>query len=255
MTTGHSNPLQLDDRTGSGDLLPLLRSRAIPTVLTRLTYGDAAFMGRGPEDCPLPIGIEIKQLSDVLKCITDGRFAGHQLPGLVASYAYTWLAIEGIYRADTQSGLLQTFAKGTWRSATIGSRTFMSRELDHWLLTISVKGGVRIVRTSNRDDTTLFLAHLYRWWTDKSLDEHRAHLAADTSHMPDSALFTRPTLSRLVAKELPGIGWEKAAQVAKAFPTVAELACADVADWLGIPGIGPKTAEKVVRALRTGKTS
>lgn len=248
-----SNPLLLDDRTGSGDLLPYLRARSVPVTLTRMAYGDASFQGYGPDGCPTPVGIEIKQVSDVLQCITDGRFAGHQLPGLIDSYEYIWLIMEGAVRGDANSGILQTMRGGQWRNYSYGARTFMYRELEQWLLTISIKGGVRIVRTFNRDDTATFLVNLYRWWTSKEWESHRSHLAANLSHVPDRAILTRPTLCRLVAKELPGIGWEKAAEVAKAFSSVLNMAVAEEDDWADIAGIGKKTAAKVVAAIRSNR--
>lgn len=253
-STLNSNPLQLDDRTGSGDLFPLLRSLGVPCILTRLNYGDAAFIGNGPDGCPMPIGVEIKTISDILKCIGDGRFAGHQLPGLVSEYDYYWLVTEGVYRADPDTGILQHYSRGGWKESTIGSRRYMYRELEQWLLTMSIRGGVRVHRTSSRNETASFLRHLYSWWTAKDWSDHRSHLVAHSSFTPDTALLVRPSLSRMVAKELPGIGWERAEAVAKAFPTVVEMAVAEVDDWEHIPGIGKKTAEKVVRAIRTGKT-
>lgn len=248
------NPVLVDDRTGSGDLLPVLKAKSVPCALARLEYGDISFFGRGPDGCPVPIGAEIKQLSDVLKCITDGRFAGHQLPGLIQTYTYTWLIVEGIWRGSPTDGVLQHFTHGAWKAAQIGQRRFMLRELDHWLLTMSIKGGIRIEHASSRTDTARIVTSLYRWWTDKSFDEHRSHLAADQSHCPDAALLVRPSLVRMVAKELPGIGWEKAGEVAKKFPTVVDLAVAEEEDWTDIPGIGPTTAKKAVSALRGGKT-
>ena len=247
------NPLMLDDRTGSGDLLPLLRARHLPTVLQRMEYGDAAFFGNGPDSCPIPIGIEIKQVSDVLKCVTDGRFAGHQLPGLCTTYELVWLVIEGSFRSDGRSGVLETFHRGRWSPYQIGARRFMFRELEHWLLTMEMKGGIRVKRTFNRDETADFLRNLYTWWTAKEWDEHRSHLAPNLSSLPDRALLVRPTLVRLVAKELPGIGWQKAEEVAKAFSSVLELAVAEEDDWADIAGIGKTTARKVVQAIRNSR--
>ena len=58
---------------------------------------------------------------------------------------------------------------------------------------------------------------------------------------------------RMVAKELPGIGWGRSQDVDKAFRSVREMVAADEKTWLGIPGIGKGIAGKVVRALRGGK--
>jgi ERCC4-type nuclease len=130
----------------------------------------------------------------------------------------------------------------------------MGREFEQWKLTMTIKGGLRIAHTGGRNETADLLRNLYSWWTTKSYADHKSHLAPHIgTYRPDSALLVRPSLVRLVAKELPGVGWEKAAEVAKTFSTVVELAVAEVDDWRLIPGIGQKTAEKVVRAIRTGK--
>lgn len=252
MLAASDNPLMIDDRTGSGDLLPLLKARHVPVTLCRMEFGDAAFFGSGPDGCPIPIGIEIKQTSDVLACITDGRFAGHQLPGLVTTYEYSILLIEGSYRSDPRSGTLQIMRRGTWTDARIGQRGFMHRELEQWLFTMQFKGGLRVAHTFNRDETVGYLINLYNWWTSKDWAAHRSHLAPNNSHQPDAALLVRPTLVRLVAKELPGIGWERAGEVAKYFKTVLDMAVAEEADWMDIKGIGKETAAKAVRAIKNG---
>lgn len=243
--------LQLDTRTGQEELEQLIKKRGIKVEVTKLEFGDAAFLGHGPQDEPVCVGIEIKKVADVLKCITDGRFAGHQLPGLVASYEFAWLLVEGQFRADMHTGVLQiTGHKGYFHDAHIGARQFMYRDLDHWLLTMSIKTGIKVIRAFNRYETAQILADIYTWFTDKGYDGHKSHLAMDTSRDPDRSLLVKPSLVRRVASQLPGIGLEKSAAVSKVFPSIESMIAAPEELWRNIPGIGVKIAANVVRAIK-----
>lgn len=243
----------VDDRTGSGDLLPLLRARGLPAELGRLPYGDISFTGNGPEGCPIGIGVEVKTIHDVLSCITNGRFAGHQLPGLKSSYAFSWLLVEGRYRADRNTGVLQYYShRGDWRQATVGNRAFMFKDLSYWLLTMEMRGGIKVAYSSDRQGTAQTVADMFHWWNDKEWEEHRSHLAFDES-TSGSPLLIEPGLVRRVAKELPGIGWDKSGKVAAKFQSVIDLCDATVEQWQDIPGIGYVLSRRVYWAIRGEK--
>lgn len=240
--------IYLDNRIGSGDLEIYFRQWHIPHQLTRLDYADVAFVGKGPDGVPFPVGIEIKKVGDVLNCITSGRFAGHQLPGLLEDYARVWLIVEGIYSADSDGLLVHRRGKKLVPIAS-GARRFMYRDLDHWLTTMEVKVGIKIRRTASRPETARVCADLFAWWTHKEWGEHRAHLAFDDPP-PDHIALVRPNVVRRVAKELPGVGWTKSGAVAKKFPTVKAMCEATEENWMEIEGIGKTLAHKIVLALR-----
>lgn len=244
----NDNPIVVDYRTGSADLLPLLQTRRLPVRMDKMLFGDISFMGNGAEG-PVPIGIEVKQTSDILKCITDGRFSGHQLPGLVQTYQYTWLVVEGAWRCDRATGVLQVPRRGGWVDVKLGSRMFMYKELDNFLRTCELKGGIRVWRTYDRQETAQFIEDLWKWWTAKEWADHRSHLAFDSSGTCDAALLVRPNLVRKIAKELPGIGWGKSRAVANHFGNVLAMVSADEAEWEGIDGIGKTMASRIVRAI------
>lgn len=240
----------VDSRTGSGDLVPLLKRRGVDVEIGRLEYGDVSIIGNGPEGCPVAIGVEVKQISDVLKCITDGRFAGHQLPGLIQTYQFRYLLIEGRYRPDVHSGILQWMThKGLWANAAIGNRAFMYKELDHWLMTMEMRGGMRIVRAYDRHEAVCWLADLYHWWCSKEFEEHKSHLSLNESGAIDQNVLVRPSLVRRMAKELPGVGLDRSAAVAKEFHTPLDMILADESEWRDIEGIGKVTARKIMEAL------
>lgn len=250
----------VDDRAGSRELIAYLHG--LPSVLGRLEYGDISFLGWGPEGRPVPVGIEYKTLGDVLKCVTDGRFAGHQLPGLISSYEDVWLLVEGKWRPDMNTGILQTLGHHRYQDAHVGDRRFTYRELDSWLMTMAIKGGIRVRTAQDTIEAAQFIRDLYMWWTqDGGWNRHKSHLAFDNSDagdwragrnalgLQDRANLVKPGLVRRMAKELPGVGWDKSKAVASRFKTVREMAAATRSQWREIDGIGKKLAEEIDKAL------
>lgn len=249
--------ISVDSREGSAALAPLLRSRGLPVELTRMTFGDVCFLGIGKDECPVSVGIEVKTIHDVLKCVTDGRFAGHQLPGLVSAYDQAWLLIEGLWRANPQSGVLEYYrnkGRGKWTEATVGTRRFMYRDLWTWLLTVVNKGGVGVIIHPDWGQAATWIHTLYSWWTTKGgWDGHKSHLAINETSRGqffDRALLVRPTILRMVAKELPGVGYEKSQAVAAHFGNVHRLVNATEKELREVEGIGPGLALKIYQALR-----
>lgn len=246
----------VDDRAGSNRFPALLRPLGLKVVLGRLEYGDFSWLGEGPGGAPVTIGVEHKRLDDLLQSITTGRFAGHQLPGLLQSYDHTYLIIEGLWRPCPTSGLLQVRAGRDWVDQGRGARRWMYRDIEHWIMTMELKGGVIVRRTSTSDETARLLHALYGWWS-KGWDDHRSHLVLSQAHAinrsHDPALLSKPSLVRRVANELPGIGWDRSAAVASHFPTVLDMVLATPKDWAKVPGIGKTTSTRVVDALTKPK--
>lgn len=238
--------MRIDPRAGSGDLYPLLKAKGVRDVeMVQMSYGDVSITGNGPEGCPVMVGIEVKRLEDMIQCIGNGRFVGHQLPGMLASFDQNWLLVEGIWR-EGKSGIIEVPRGQRWLPL-LGQRGMTANALHGFLLTMSIKMGVRVTLTGTRSQTVDWLYQLNRWWTGKEYEEHKAHLTFDNSAA--ISLVSRPSLVRRVAKELPGIGWDRSANVAKRFVSVVDMCMADRAEWAKIEGIGKVTSTKVVAAL------
>lgn len=233
----------VDDRIGSRHLVDYLKGSS----LTRLEFGDACFFGNGPQGEPISIGIELKVVDDILACITDGRFAGHQLPGLVKTYDIIYLIMEGRCRANPRDGTLEQPYKKGW-SRKYHGRPYMWRDLQHWIMTMEFKAGIRFRNTFDRKETALFIRSLYTWWNSKEWEEHRAHLAFDTSSR-SSLLLKKPSLLRRIAKELPGIGWDKSRTVEQHFKSVRKMVLAPEREWRELEGIGKKLSHQITGGL------
>ena len=230
--------LLLDPRDGSRDYLEPLTSLGAQVICDQIDFGDVAFWGSGRA-----IGIELKKFDDMLQCITTGRFAGHQLPGLAETYDEAYLIVEGLWRPNPTDGVLEQFRGGQWHPAGRGVRRWMYRDFLAYLTTMEVKGGVRVQRTVNQNETARAILALYDWW--QRFDEHRSHIALNRAGR-DAAIFVRPTLARRVACELDGVGLEKSSDVVAAFPTVRSMVNATEKDWKKVKGIGKTLAKRIV---------
>jgi ERCC4-type nuclease len=216
--------------------------------LCPLDYADCAFVGNGPNGVPVGVGIELKKLKDMLSCITTGRFSGHQLPGLVQNYDEVWLIVEGIYRPSPKDGVLETLYGRSWETVRLGARAWMYRDFESFLTTMEVKGGIRIRRTTSRDETARVVGALYSWWCNSDYDEHRAHLTFNRAR--DQALLAPPSLKHEIAACLPGLGYMKGGAAAGHFDSVQAMILADEKEWMKVPGIGKGLAKKIVEAVQ-----
>lgn len=244
----------IDKRSGSYDLCDHLSPEVVK--LTHLDAADAAFLGNGPDgDLTLPIGIEVKAFGDLIDSLLTGRLVGEQLPKLSAAYKLVYIVVEGPWRCG-ESGSIE-IPKWINRNARTHAvewksleRKLTFRQLDNWLNNISTVGRVTIKRSYDRYETAQQILNLYLAWS-KPYDSHATLHKFDESQQPLSLI--KPSLKRRVAAELPGIGWKRSELVATHFPTVQALVNAGVDEWETIPGIGPKTAKKVVEALVCAK--
>lgn len=235
----------IDNRVGSREMM-----RYLPTgsaELTRLQFADAMFIGRGPDEIPTHVGIEVKRLDDILNSMVDGRLTGHQLPGLLRDYHVIYLIVEGHYRPNPETGVIQVHngKPAKWVDLELGTKYWTARELHGFCTTIETRYNVHLRRSFDRRESAGLVLDLYHWWTGKIYEAHRSAQAIDFSGEP---LLPASTLRR-VAAQLPLIGWKRSGAVADHFNNIAEMVLADEKDWKGIEGIGPKIAAGVVQEI------
>lgn len=241
----------VDPRVGSGDLLSPLQTLGLNAELKPLEFGDVAFTGNGPqgEGCAW-VGVERKRLKDMLGSIRSGRYSGHQLPGLRRRYDFCYLLVEGLYRPSRdQDGILEEHhGKDGWQPVVIGRSRFLYRELSMFLMTLQTVVGMPVLRSLSVPETAHLVRDLWQWWNRKTWAQHRAHVQFNLT--TDQGLIDRPSLLRRMAKELPGIGWERSLAVEQEFRNVEQMVLADEKRWRGISGIGKVLAARAARAMR-----
>jgi len=231
-----------DDRTGSVEIAPLLQN----PMVCRLEYADFAWSGNGP-DGPVNVGIERKTVHDFLQSMTTGRLSGHQLIGLTQQYDWVYVLVEGIWRPDRKSGILQHINQnGKWAALSQGSRRFMARDVYNFINTMQVMCGVITVTTSNRWETAMWLTSCHGWWN-KKWENHKSHLQFQkpVTH----ASLAKPNLVTKFASQLTGIGWDKARKMGEYFEDVSDFVHATEEELVDIDGIGPKLAERIVEEI------
>lgn len=251
----------IDPRAGSGELRPLFSSFAIPIVDNELLEcADFMFLGRcvdkqgNPEE--VAIGVERKALLDLLACLDDARFVGEQMPKMLASYRFSFLFIEGIWRADAEGFVEvmkpinkdQTLYK--WQRLHRGTKPVFFGDVSNHLSTLRMKTGLEVVETADKMATAWTIAYLYKWFNDKSWDEHRSHLR---TYDPASVLRMSSSVMRRVAMQLSGIGHDKSLVVERSFPSIHAMCEATEKEWMKVDGIGKIGAKKIVRELNGGQ--
>lgn len=234
--------LLVDSRAGSQELTKPLQQLGLDVCETVLDFGDVAFVGRGAKGVSVDIGVEYKQIGELIQSLRSGRLAGHQLLGMRPAYEHSWLLIEGIWKADPKSGLICTeryvASKRRKMWVPLPGRMTLS-ELEKQLLTLEFCGGMRARFADTQEDTLRFLLTLYRWWTDEDLDKHRSHLA----------IYHAPTLTpvsdfRRIIHGIPGVGFRASLAAEKQFKTVRRAMRASIQEWAELTTLDDKGKPK-----------
>jgi ERCC4-type nuclease len=258
--------LFVDTAVGSKDLVTQFKKMGLPVEPTHLTYADVAFEGRGNDDKPVMVGIELKKMTscsgDLMDSLRSGRLAGHQMLGLTGEdkvYDYAWLLIEGEWRIGSHGETLlphKRMYRTVWEPARGG---MLASEMEKRILTLELLGGIRVRHTRDRASSLHFISALYRWFTDTTMDRHTTHLV---DHEP-LGLIKLSDFRRAVMK-WPGVGLRFSKSVEQHFAgSIRAAANADAQEWSGIVHydqkqnksrrFGIKAAEAVVKFCRGEK--
>jgi ERCC4-type nuclease len=256
--------LLLDDRAGSVELAEPLAAAGLPVELTRLEFGDVCFLGRGEGGAPLMIGLEHKRISDLVQSLNTDRLAGHQLPGLITAYERAYLVIEGDWSVDERGRVV---VPSKWRGQQQPLKGAPPASvLEQRVMTLETRGGLRVRWTRSQKETVRYVSALYRFWSDRDLDDHRSHLAV---HAPDLDSALRVPISDFrkgLMMLAPGVGMALSKSIEQRvyderkgegswrrlmLLTEAEIADIVSADSKGKPRrIGPARAKRILEALR-----
>lgn len=244
--------LSVDNRAGSAQMAPKLRKLGLEVELTQMAFGDVAFLGKAHRGDPVSVGLEIKSVDDCLACVTSGRYAGHQLPGLISSYDHIWLLIQGEWCMGRSGELLQRReGRGGgqyWADAGGGKRRWMWRDFEGWINSVTILGGTRVHRVATWDNGAEWIKCLYNWF---QRENHKSTQVVYGSKeiFADTALLVKPTLARRMAAQLPGVAEVRSAAVASRFKNLEMMVNASEKDWRTVDGLGAGTAKKVFNAI------
>jgi len=236
----------------SAELEIPLQRLGIPAEKTHLDFGDFALIGRGIGGKQVMVGVEMKKVKDLIGSLRTQRLQGHQAPGMLATYDYRYLLVEGETRIDKHGLICMRGKFGRWTPVR-SSMTIM--ELEERILTLVHNGGFHFVRTTNtRRDSLFWLASLYYWWTDRDMDEHKSHIGI---HTPSGVVPL--TRFRKAVYALPGIGLKTSLAAQKQFRSLRRaIGESEVKDWAelvttGSEGrsrrLGEKEAARIIEEI------
>lgn len=234
----------IDYRSGSKEVAAHIH---VPHQITKLDFGDFTFLGCGPDETMMPIGVERKTVMDLVSSMVDGRLSGHQLHGLLATYDHIYLVVEGLWRPRAKDGVLERWRRGKWIPLELGQRRFMARDVGNYLNTLAVVCGVKVWRTDSIKHTGRWLSDLHGWWG-KPWEKHQSHMQHYSPPAP-TVFLRKPKIVQRVAKEFKGVGWDKAGSLARTFPTVVDLILADEKQLQQADGIGKGLATSIRREI------
>ena len=170
---------------------------------------------------------------------------------MTQQYNYIYILVEGEWRYNPNSGILESRNGAWWTDVCLGQRRFMAKEVVGFLNTLQVKSGVQLVYSHNQRETVQVITSLYHWWSDKQWDQHVSHLSPNKAHKGSQGeiMLIKPPLVRRIAAELPLVGWKKSLAVSSHFTSVTQMVSASQKEWEKIPGIGGGIAKGIVKEL------
>lgn len=230
---------------GSKELAPLIRQIGVQAEVVKLPFGDFAMEGNGPTG-PISIGIERKTLHDMLACIEDGRFSGHQKVGMEQLYNVKYLAMEGVWKPHEKGFLMEGNDKGAYWICKPSGKPVMYSKLKRYLLSVQ-QSGVTVTVSRDMFQTAYDICEIYHWWQ-KPWAEHKSMLQTQTIIIP--SLMGKPNLVRRWAKELPGVSETIMDRMGQKFKLPVDLALADIPTFMSIDGVGSVKAEKIFKEIR-----
>lgn len=254
--------LLVDRAVGSNHLVgPLCDQYGIDAHLADLDFGgDVAFNGRGESDTTLFIGVELKTLPDLLQSISSKRLAGHQLLKMTQAYDRRYLIIEGDYQVNREGQMCRWGRAGGQKMLTPMRGAPLALTFEKELLTLQHRGGLYVRHTGGKTGTYLYLAALYRWWTDRTLDQHKSHLALYAPDMDRRLNMPMSPFRAALSALKCGLGYSGSAAVELACEgswrrmmtwTAEEWAALEVRGEDGkTRRLGAKRAAKILEALQ-----
>lgn len=226
----------VDDRKGSAEYAAGLRKQGIESQVIRLDSADMAFVGKGPDDTQVDVGIELKKIPDLGSSLRTGRLCGDQFVKMQQTYNKIALIVEGKWKITPIGRISYSGPKG--EELELGGWTAV--ELQKRLLTLQFVADVPVIYTHDKRQTLIALTSIYRWWTDKDFEEHRSHVQVKHS----SSFFATTQFVKTI-ETLPGVGVAVAKAAEKKFnKSIRRALTATPAEWSELKTIDRKGGTK-----------
>lgn len=232
----------VDSRTGSKELLNPLRHMGAQAQLETLDAADFAFSGNGP-DGPVVIGVERKTVGDLIESMRGRRLSGHQVRLLSSCYDLQFLIVEGQFRPNPETHVLETRNVDWGKWYTGFGKPMHYGELASYIIGLGANG-IPVTRTGSESETAAWVVWLWKYYQKEWLEHKslRSIYAPPPSRPAGKMVWEEPSLVTKMAAQIPGVD-QKAWMVGKKFSTPVEMVNASEQDW--IIGGEPKNGRKV----------
>jgi len=226
-----------------------------------LRCGDVNFIGRWIDGEEIWIWGERKKLGDLVSCILDtGRLLRQIQEAHQSGFKFLFLIIETTFlRANPKSGVLEIRTGKGWKEYKLGS---MSKPIQYsrimgYLNQLRYYLGVHIYYTNSVRETAQVIMGVYSMFQ-TTPEEHDSLQQFVTTPEPVASFLQKPSLIRRMAKELPGIGWDRSKDIEAELGSARELcrvlcgdyrAGGDTSRLMEIEGIGKGIVAKIEAEL------
>lgn len=282
-----------DPQSGSCDLIPYFKRYVVPRSLLisdiLLPSADVMFVGDGPSNSMVRVGIEVKKLDDLLDCVITNRFTDEQLTKMVRDYDELWLLIVDEFKPEEQSGYLVKRKRtsntghgkrvarrrrndGMWVPASYQrAREQKYSTLIKWLGTVqrymhAAGYSFNIWHVRDEDEAAQWCYAQYLWYNEKGFDRHKAMKGFSSATMDRriDRKVDRPRAPIFLPKDVKerarsvqaydGIGYESAVAIARAFESDHAIRNASVEEIakvrVGGKVLGKRKAESLFKRMR-----
>ena len=193
------------------------------------------------------VGIERKKIyEDFPRCLQTHHHLD-QLRRMKRTHRVVYLLIEGVFRIDLDTGLVQVlsgnyspYSERRWVDTNPTANYIgMMRHLE----SVTWSMGVHVMFTRSFAETCRWLEALHGWWQ-KPFEEHSSPFMYQ---QPFTLQGEIPMIRRILGT-LPGVGWKLSEVLAAHIPNPAAMNEMTEADLKAIPGIGPGRARDILNA-------
>lgn len=151
-------------------------------TLSTLSSGDVSFYGCGRDETTISIGIEVKEITELLSSLISGRLQDTQMRGMINDYddGHRWILHYGRYRPSPADGMIQTWKEGHFqrragwytfkmkmrdRHGNLIEKTYPYSALEAFKCCSAKEYGFDFVRVEDVIEACQWLGVLYRTWT------------------------------------------------------------------------------------------
>lgn len=245
------SPLYTTNESNDADLAKQLGNLA---DVRELACGDINHLGYWLDGSQVWVWGERKKLGDIINCLDSGRLLRQIQDARQAGFTHLYLILETPFmRANPTTGILETRTGSDWRTYGFnGSKGIQYSRLMGYLNQLRFYLNVHVYQTHSVKETAQIVLGIYSLFQ-TTPEEHSSLNQFAVSPEPIASFLQKPSLLRRMAKELPGIGWDRSKDMEEEFGSARRLcevlANGDREALLGIEGIGKRTVEKIEEAL------